>query len=1111
MTSSRVKSVRRFGAMGTVALVVAGVLSALVGVDAATAQTAVSTAPAVADGTSASSEGAAAAIASRFGHSVIVDSLTTSTTETTALPDGSFQLVSSSIPVRVHQSQGWVPIDATLAVGSDGFLAPRATEVPVKFSAGGAGALARIRTSTGAWLDEASPFGALPAPKLSGASATYAEVLPGVDLLLTATPIGMSEVLVIKTAKAALNPKLASIDFSVSGATVKTTAAGLSTAKASDGSSLVATTPTWWDSSGSGDAAGPDGNGVPIPVSRVSSATSSALDVLSTLGGRSVNYPIYVDPDWTGGQNSFWYIDQAYPTTSYLNGANAGGEQRVGYITAAYSPDSKNHLARSFWAMNTAGVAGKQVSAAHFNVVEDWAFNCTASPVQLWWAAAVTPGSTWNQTTGNPYLQVLDTVSTAHRAGGAGACATASVGFNALAGAQAAASANASSLTLALRAQSESSNSGWKRFQQAATLTITYNSIPGAPGSPQYTSPTRSCATTSATATSLDGTQPITLQATANDADAGQNLTTTFSIAGVSPTSFSWSKASPAQAAGAVSVVVPAATMTTGLYSWHAQTNDGAGGVSANSTECYFRIVTASPVIPTVSVTSTGGAVVGHPITVQFGSSATDGVAVFAYWWVDGSATTPPTPPVLTPITPGGAVPASGTASGPVRFVGRDTGSFNATGVTVAPIDTTSTLWVASYNDAGRVSVNSGGTYTAAALHVSATADTTGVSNTVGHIWDSQAITSSATSVPDLNTTTGTSGSTVRQALGSPLNLIDGDFEGIPTTLLNYTTASSGSMTVNGEAIDTKNSFTVSAWLYPSASSSTTVSHVAVSEIGTGGAAFTLGTGVNGVATFCRTSQVNQSQACAVGTAIPYGDWTLLTGVWDSTNQSLRILRNGNISSADGVASQPVPANDTSATSWLCVGGSCSYTTGFVTTSPWDGQIFRPAVFPGVVSGAQLNNLYNVLSPNDEPPVDQSIGSVVNTTCNELITPQNMYDYNPNFGLLTSWTPDIGSDVAKAIAWNGVGCRWQNQTSNDLIDVSVASIVDRGTMVQLQDAAATGTAVAGYGDSAYFKMTGDVGELQIFSGSYWITLKSDWFWAASDADPLPADILAHLP
>jgi len=201
--------VRRAGALVATFLLMASALSVLAGVDAAAAQASVPPVPpSVADAQSASSESAAAAAAVKYRHPVVVESLTTSTTETSALPDGTFQYVSSSVPVRVRQGQGWVAVDATLALAKDGLIAPRATEVPVEFSAGGSGPLARVRTSSGSWLEEASPFGALPAPHLKGASATYPEVLPGVDLLLTATAIGMSEVLVVKNKSAALNPKL---------------------------------------------------------------------------------------------------------------------------------------------------------------------------------------------------------------------------------------------------------------------------------------------------------------------------------------------------------------------------------------------------------------------------------------------------------------------------------------------------------------------------------------------------------------------------------------------------------------------------------------------------------------------------------------------------------------------------------------------------------------------------------------------------------------------------------------------------------------------------------------------------------------------------------------
>jgi len=1060
----------------------------------------------VRDAHSAATESVASQVAVRFGHPVVIDSKTTPTEQVSALPDGTYQLVENTVPVRVKTPTGWTPLDTNLTTASDGLLAPKAADTPVEFGAGGDTVLARIRTKTGKWLMESSPFGTLPRPTVDGAAATYPEVLPGVDLRVTATAQGMSEVLIIKSASAAANPLLKSVQFGVSGSALAADASGIAKATASDGSTVISTSPTWWDSSNGSTADGPAGNASAEPVTQSSAGSKISLDAQAATSSRAVQYPVFVDPDWTGGLQAYTYVDKAYLTQSYWDGQYATGQQRTGYVAASYSSDNRNHTARSLWQVDTTGVEGKHITNAVFSVTEDWSFNCTASEVDLYWSAGISPSTTWNNQPG--LIQYLSNAVVAH--GNNSSCPTAAVGFSATAGVQGAANVNATGLTLELRAANEASNTSWKRFTQAATLTVTYNTPPNNPSAAAYTSPSRSCSTSSASPTYLDGTQPIGLGVTATDADAGQNVNTVFYVYNSSGTQV-WSGSYPTSAQGARSVTIPANTLAIGAYSWNARNGDLIDLSPGFSPTCYFSIATTAPAIPTVSQTSTGTATVGQPITVQFGSGVSDGVAVFAYWWVEGSGTTPPVPPALTPIVPGGALPGCGTASGPVRFVCRDAGSLNATNVTIAPIDTTSTLWVASYNDAGRVSVNAGGTYAAAALHVTAAADTTGVSNAVGHIWDSQTITSSATSVPDLNTTSGTSGPTVRQALGSPLDLIDGDFEGIPTTLLNYTTASSGSMTASGEAIDTKNSFTVSAWLYPSATSSTTVSHVAISEIGTGGAAFSLGTGVNGVATFCRTSQVNQSQACAVGASIQYGDWTLVTGIWDSANQSLRVLVNDGIATPAGVASQPVPANDTSASSWLCVGGSCAISNGsFVTTSPWDGQVFRPAVFPGVISGNQLNNLYNVLSPNDDPPADESIGAVVNASCGDLVTPQNMYDYNPNFSSIT-WTPDPGSDAARAISWNGVACRWVNDTSNDTIDISVANIVDRGTMVQLQDAAASGTSAPGYGDSAYFKMTGDVGELQIFSGSYWITLKSDYFWAASDADPLPVDILAHLP
>src|SRR5688572_12145574 len=84
---------------------------------------------------------------------------------------------------------------------------------PAAFSGGGTGPLARI-TSGGREVAMGWPA-ALPAPVLSGDTATYPNVLPDVDLVLTADSMGFSEVLVVKTPAAARHPDVRRLRLSL--------------------------------------------------------------------------------------------------------------------------------------------------------------------------------------------------------------------------------------------------------------------------------------------------------------------------------------------------------------------------------------------------------------------------------------------------------------------------------------------------------------------------------------------------------------------------------------------------------------------------------------------------------------------------------------------------------------------------------------------------------------------------------------------------------------------------------------------------------------------------------------------------------------------------------
>lgn len=135
----------------------------------------------------------AAAQAARTGVRVEVASETTETSVTFVLPDGSRQVEAAAGPIRVRKDGAWVPVDTTLRVTADG-VRPVAVPGERRFSAGGQGPMARLGAGGGgdARSLEFGWVGSLPAPVLSGDTATYPDVLPGVDLVLTATRKGFS-------------------------------------------------------------------------------------------------------------------------------------------------------------------------------------------------------------------------------------------------------------------------------------------------------------------------------------------------------------------------------------------------------------------------------------------------------------------------------------------------------------------------------------------------------------------------------------------------------------------------------------------------------------------------------------------------------------------------------------------------------------------------------------------------------------------------------------------------------------------------------------------------------------------------------------------------------
>lgn len=171
------------------ASIIAALSLALTGVSSAHAATSTDTAKKTPAATKAAStvltQTQAQALAHKSGKAVAIPSSETATTTLQANPNGSFTLTSAAQPVRALVNGTWQNLNATLKKNPDGSLSPTLASEPLTISGGGNAPLAKMRDGHDS-LALTLPV-ALPAPTFAGATATYRNVIPGVDLVVTVT------------------------------------------------------------------------------------------------------------------------------------------------------------------------------------------------------------------------------------------------------------------------------------------------------------------------------------------------------------------------------------------------------------------------------------------------------------------------------------------------------------------------------------------------------------------------------------------------------------------------------------------------------------------------------------------------------------------------------------------------------------------------------------------------------------------------------------------------------------------------------------------------------------------------------------------------------------
>ena len=153
-------------------------------------------------------------------------------------------------------------------------------------------------------------------------------------------------------------------------------------------------------------------------------------------------------------------------------------------------------------------------------------------------------------------------------------------------------------------------------------------------------------------------------------------------------------------------------------------------------------------------------------------------------------------------------------------------------------------------------------------------------------------------------------------------------------------------------------------------------------------------------------------------------------------------------------------------------------------------------------------------TPTPEPTSDTIVSQKVDTTCDALLTPDDMYAFNPNVSLVEDGKPAADSKAGQIAGMNGLTCQWVNNSSNETIDVGVAKLTE-DELTALKNLAVTESQqVPTYGAppvEGYFIVIGSQGEAQVFSGSYWVTMRSVAFFEPGDAEQLAEAAIAHLP
>lgn len=406
------------------------------------------------------------------------------TSTTWANPDGTMTTDAHQAPIRFKDASGvWKTIDLTLQKGPDGTVAPLAHQFGLRLGKRNAATgqvFASADSGAGRQVEWMAPW-KLPEPSVDGTKATYAEVQPGVDLVLDAQRNGFENDFVVKQ-RPAVAP-VWRIPLRTKGLTAKQQADGsIEFVDAKDVVRSRIPVGFMWDAAVDPSTGDPTQKMVvKVTVEQVSAGKATlviAPDAAWFMDPARV-FPVTVDPTYVTGTLKATF--DTWIQSDVNADESASSELRVGY--------NGSQTARSFLNFATSQFAGKDILSASLSLWQTTSLSCTASAIV---ARSSTPATTDTRWSNKPALgAVYGTVSAAKGFSSACPGGRISVPFTGLA--QAWSTAPYPTGGMVLTAGNEADPNSWKKFYSTVAIadpyvTMTWNRAPAAPAAPTFVS-----------------------------------------------------------------------------------------------------------------------------------------------------------------------------------------------------------------------------------------------------------------------------------------------------------------------------------------------------------------------------------------------------------------------------------------------------------------------------------------------------------------------------------------------------------------------------------------------------------------------------------------------